>query len=202
MKKLDEENQLLKQQNEQNKLLEQQNKQNKLIEQQNDELNKLLELQKQEEDIDWDQINEITRKANELTKNINSRSPTNLRTFAPRRDPFDDINKNKEKLTPSPSKIPAPITKSLEPQGEAAGEQAGIKIMKIELKTLEDLIGYLKTELSNTEFSSKKALEISNEMIQKEDKACKLDKEICERDEDIERRFRKYYPDKYYPYIK
>ena len=181
MKKLDEENQLLKQQN---------------------ELNKLLEQQKQEEDIDWDQINEITRKANELTKNINSRSPTNLRTFAPRRDAFDDINKNKEKLTPSPSKIPAPITKSLEPQGEAAGEQAGIKIMKIELKTLEDLIEYLKTELSNTEFSSKKALEISNEMIQKEDKACKLDKEICERDEDIERRFRKYYPDKYYPYIK
>ena len=51
---------------------------------------------KQKEDIDWDQINEISRKANELTKNINSRSPTNLRKFSPRRDPFDDINKNKK----------------------------------------------------------------------------------------------------------
>ena len=79
-----------------------------------------------------------------MTKNINSRSLTNRRTFAPRRDPFDDINKNKKKLTPSPSKIPAPIPKSLEPQGVAVGEQAGIAIMKIELKTLEDLIGYLK----------------------------------------------------------
>ena len=68
----------------------------KLLEKQKDELNKLLEPQKQEEDIDWDQINEITRKANELTKNINSRSPTNLRKFAPRRDLFDDINKNKK----------------------------------------------------------------------------------------------------------
>ena len=69
-----------------------------------------------------------------MTKNINSRSPTNLRKFAPRRDPFDDINKNKKKLTRSPSKIPAPIPKLLEPQGVAVGEQAGIKIMKIELK--------------------------------------------------------------------
>ena len=65
--------------------------------------------------------------------------------------------------------------------------------MEIELKTLEDLIGYLKKELSNTDFSLKKALEI----IQTEDKAHKLDKEIREREEDIERRFRKYYPDKY-----
>ena len=68
--------------------------------------------------------------------------------------------------------------------------------MKIELKTLEDLIGYLKKELSNTGFSPKKALEINNEIIKTEDKACKLDKEIREREEVIERRFRKYYPDK------
>ena len=74
--------------------------------------------------------------------------------------------------------------------------------MKIELKTLEDIIEYLKKELSNTNFSSKKALEINNEIIQKEDKARKLDKEIREHEEDIERRFRKYYPDKYYPYKK
>ena len=74
--------------------------------------------------------------------------------------------------------------------------------MKIELKTLEDLIGYLKKELSNTDFSRKKGLEINNKIIQMEDKACKLDKEIREREEDIKRRFRKYYPDKYYPYKK
>ena len=76
---------------------------NKLLkEQEQDELNELLEntRNKQEKDIDWDKINELRRKVNELTKNINSKSPTDFRTFAPRRDPFDDINKNKEKLTP------------------------------------------------------------------------------------------------------
>ena len=119
IEKLDEDNKLLEQQNEQNKLLEQQNKQKKLLEQQNDELNKLLEQQKQEEDIP----------SGLIIKNINSGSPINLRTFAPRRDPFDDLNKNKEKLTPSPSKIPAPIPKSREPQGVAPGEQASIQIM-------------------------------------------------------------------------
>ena len=77
-----------------------------------------------------------------MIKNISSRAPTNLRTFASRRDPFDDISKNKEKLTPSPSKIPAPITKSREPQGLAAGEQAVIEIMKNELKTSKNYIEY------------------------------------------------------------
>ena len=153
---------------------------------------------KPEEDIDWDKINEIRRKANELTENINSRSPTNLRTFTPRRDQFDDINKNKEKLTPPLSKILKPH----EPQGVAVGEQAGFEIMKYELKTLEDYIGYLKKELDNTEFLSKKALEINNKIMQTEDRAHKLKQKICEREEDLERRFRKYYPNKYYPYKK
>ena len=80
-----------KQRHERIKLLKEQEKQRH-------ELNKLLKEQKQEEDIDWDQINELSRKANELTENINSRSPTNLRKFAPRRDPFDDKNKNKKKI--------------------------------------------------------------------------------------------------------
>ena len=75
-----------------------------------------------------DLINELSRNANEMMENINSGSPNNFRTFAPRRDPFDDINSNKEKLTPSPSKIPAPITKSLEPQGSAAGEQSVLRL--------------------------------------------------------------------------
>ena len=74
--------------------------------------------------------------------------------------------------------------------------------MKIELKVLEDYIGYLKKELNNTDLLSKKALKIDNKIIQTEDKACKLDKEIREPEEDLERRFRKYYPDKYYPYKK
>ena len=72
-----------------------------------------------------------------MTENINSGPTINFRTFAPRKDSFDDINKNKEKLTPSPSKIPAPISKipapiskSCEPQDVAAGEQAGIAIME------------------------------------------------------------------------
>ena len=74
--------------------------------------------------------------------------------------------------------------------------------MKNELKTLEDYIGYLKKELNNTDLLSKKALEIDNKIIQREDRIRKLDKEIREREEDIERKFRKYYPDKYYPYKK
>ena len=74
--------------------------------------------------------------------------------------------------------------------------------MKKELKTLDDYIGYLKKELDNTEFLSKKALEINNKIMQTEDKALKLNKEIRQREEDLERRFRKYYPNKYYPYKK
>ena len=137
-----------------------------------------------------------------MTKNINSRPLNDFRTFTPRRDPFDYINKNKEKLTPPLSKIPAPLPKSREPQNVAVGEQAGIQIMKNRLKTLEDYLGHLKKELSNTDFLSKQALEINNKIIQTEDKARILDKEIREREEDLERIFRKYYPDKYYPYKK
>ena len=141
-----------------------------------------------------------------MTENINSGPPINFRTFAPRRDPFDDINKNKEKLTPSPSKIPAPITKSREPQGLAAGERAGIEIMKNELKTSTNYIEYLKNELDNTELLSQRYLRIKDKIIQGEVKVCELEKKIRERKEDIERsmerRFRKYYHDKYYPYKK
>ena len=137
-----------------------------------------------------------------MTESINSGSPINFRTFAPRRDPFDHINKNKEKLTPSLSKLPAPISKSCEPQGVAIGEQVGLAIMENKLKTSKNYIEYLKKELRNTDFSSKKALEISNKIIKEEDEVRELEKEIREREEDIERRFRKYYPDKYYSYKK
>ena len=137
-----------------------------------------------------------------MTKNINSRTPTDFRTFTPRRDPYDDINKHKEKLTLPLSKTPAPIPKSRKPQGVAVGEQAGVEIMKNELKTLEDYIGHLKKELSNTDFLSKIALENNNKIMKMEDRAGEIDKEIREREEDLERRFRKYYPDKYYTYRK
>ena len=80
--------------------------------------------------------------------------------------------------------------------------QAGVEIMKNELKTLEDYIGHFKEELRNTDFLSKKALEINNKIIQIEDRARELNQEIREREEDLERRFRKYYPNKYYPYKK
>ena len=132
-----------------------------------------------------DLINELSRNANEMIENINSGSPINFRTFAPRRDPFDDINKNKEELAP------APISKSCEPKVLAAGEQAGIEIMKNELKTSKNYIEYLKKELDNTEFLSQKTLRINGKIIQEEDKVRELDKKIRERKEDIERSYGK-----------
>ena len=209
IKKFNEQNKKFIEQNKKyhlNKLLKEQEQDelSELLEKQRDELNKLLENKrnKQEEDIDSDKINELRRKINELTENINSKSPTDFRTFTPRRDPFDDINQNKEKLTPPLSKIPSTIPKSREPQGVAAGEQAGIEIMKNELKTSEDYIEHLKKELSKTDFLSKKALEINKKIILTEDRARELNQEIREREEDLVRRFRKYYPNKYYPYKK
>ena len=74
--------------------------------------------------------------------------------------------------------------------------------MENKLKTSKNYIEYFKKELNNTNLLSKKALEIDNKIIQEEDKARELEKEIREREEDLERRFRKYYPDKYYPYKK
>ena len=119
-----------------------------------------------------------------VIENIDSGPFIKFRTSAPRR--------YIKKPTPSPSKIPAAITKSLEPQGVAISEQAGIKIMENKLETSKNYIEYLKKELRNTDFSSKEALEISNKIIK--DEVRKLEKEIRERKEDIERRFRKYCP--------
>ena len=66
----------------------------------------------------------------------------------------------------------------------------------------KNYIEYLKKELRNMDFLSKKDLEITDKIIKEEDEVRKLEKEIREREEDIERRFRKYYPDKYYSYKK
>ena len=122
-----------------------------------------------------------------MTENINSEPSINFRTFAPRRDPFGDI----EKPAPSPSNIPAPITKSREPQGLAAGEQAGIAIMGNDLKNSKDIIEYLKKELDNTELLSQKYFRIRDKIIQEEYKALELEKKILERKENVERRYGK-----------
>ena len=127
-------------------------------------------------------------------ENIDKGPIAEFRPSFPRRDI--------KKPTPSPSKIPAPITKSREPQGVAVGEQAGIAIMENKLETSKNYIEYFKKELRNTEFSSTKNLEIRDKIMKEEDEVRKLEKEIRERKEDIERRFRKYYPDKYYSYKK
>ena len=105
----------------------------------------------------------------------------NFRTFALRRDPFDDIEKPP----------PAPITKSREPQGLATGEQAGIEIMKNHLKISKDIIKYLKKELNNTELLSQRYLESRDKIIQGEYKALELEKKIFEPKKDIQRRYGK-----------
>ena len=179
IKELNEQNEKNKLLEGQKKLLEQQNKQNKILEQQNDELNKLLEQQKQEEeDIPGDTLNELDRNVNEMVENINSGPSIKFRTFAPRRNPV-----------PSPSKIPAPITKSHEPQGLAAGEQAGIEIMKNDLKVSKDIIENLKKELNNTELLSQRYFEFKDKIIEQEYKALEIEKKIREREEDIERSY-------------
>ena len=133
MKEFDEEeeNKLLE---EQRKLLKQKNKQDKLLKQQKNEQDKLLE--------------ELKKLGEEYEEeNIDSGPFVEFRPSFPRRDI--------KKPTPSPSKIPAAVTKSREPQGVAVGEQAGIAIMENKLETSKNYIKYLKKELRNTDFSSK-----------------------------------------------
>ena len=95
-----------------------------------------------------DILNKLNRNVNEMTEQnkLIEQENINFRTFALRRDPFDDI----EKPTPSP------ITKSCKPQGLAAGQQAGIKIIKNDLKNSKDSIEILKKELDNTELLSQR----------------------------------------------
>ena len=183
MKELNEQTEKNKLLEEQQKLLKQRNEQNKILEQQDDEQKKLLEehkkLVEEEEEEEENMLWDI------MIENINSGPFIKFRKSAPRRDI--------KKLTPSPSKISDPITKSRETQGVAAGEQVGIAIVENKLETSKNYIEYLKKELRNTDFSSKKALEIINKIIKEEGEVRELEKEIRECEEDIERRFRKYY---------
>ena len=155
----DEKNKLLE---EQQKLLKQKNEHDKILKQQNDEQKKLLQ---EEENMPRD----IT------FENIDSGPFVKFRKSFLRRDI--------KKPTPSPSKIPAPITKSREPEDVAIGEQAGIAIMENKLETSKNYIEYLEKELKNTDFLSKKALEIKGKIIKEEDEVRKLEKEIRERKE-------------------
>ena len=107
-----------------------------------------------------------------MIENTNSGPSINFRTFAPRRDSFDNI----ENSIPSPSKIPAPITKSRKPQGLAAGEQTVNDIMKNDLENSEDIIEYLKKELNNTELLSQRYFRIKDKIIKEEVKALELKK--------------------------
>ena len=113
MKEINEQTKKYKVLEEQQKLLKQRNEQDKILKQQNDGQKKLLKEQKK--------LVEENRLRDIMIENINSESFIKFRTSAPRRDI--------KKPTFSPSKIPAPITKSREPQGVAIGEQAGIAIM-------------------------------------------------------------------------
>ena len=170
----DEKNKLLY---EQRKLLIQQNEHDKILKQQNDEQKKLLEEQKKlaEEKEEENMLRDIK------FKNIDPGPFVKPRKFFPRRDI--------KKPTLCPSKIPAPITKSCEPQGLAAGEQASIAIMEIKLGASKDIIEYLKKELNNTELLSQRYFEIKDKIIKEEYTALEIEKNIREHKEDKERRY-------------
>ena len=144
-------------------MLKQKNEQDKIIKQQNDELNKLLEERKK---LAEEEEENILR--NMKIENIDSGPFDKFRTSAPRRDI--------KKPTPSLSKISAPITKSRELQGLAAGEQSTIEIMKNDLKVSKDIIEYLKKELNNTELLSKRYFKIKDNIIKEEYKALEIEK--------------------------
>ena len=119
-----------------------------------------------------------------MFENTDSGPFVKFRTSFPRRDI--------KKPTPCSSKISTPITKSREPQGLAAGEQAGIEIMKNDLKVSKDIIEILKKDLNNTELLSQRYFEIKDKIIKEEYTVLEIEKKIREhKKEDIERRYGK-----------
>ena len=94
-----------------------------------------------------------------------------------------------KKSTPSPSKIPAPITKSRKPQGLVAGEQSTIEIMKNDLKVSKDIIEHFKKELNNTDLLSQRYFEIKDKIIKEEYAALEIERKIDEYKTDTERRY-------------
>ena len=104
------------------------------------------------------------------------RTPIPPQVPIPRINQYDD--KNKE-----PSKIPKP-SKSLKPQGIGAGEWARYVIKDENIKTNKEYIRYLETKLRDMDFSSKEALETSNQIEGMKNEIPKLEQEL-----------RKYYKD-------
>ena len=127
--------------------------------------------EQQEENIIW----------NIMFENIDKGPIAEFRPSFPRRDI--------KKPRPSPSKIPAPITKSCKPQGLATGEQSTIEIMKNDLKVSKDIIEHFKKELNNTELSSQRYFEIKDKITKEECAALKIERKIDEYKKDIERRY-------------
>ena len=171
MKEINEQEEKNKLLEKQRKLLKQKNEQDKILKQQNDEQKKLLEEQEEEENI----LKNIT------FENINKGPIAEFRPSFPRKDI--------KKPTPSPSKIPAPITKSRKPQGLAAGEQSAIEIMKNDLKVSKNIIEHFKKELNNTELLSQRYFEIKDKIIKEEYAALEIERKIDEYKKDIERRY-------------
>ena len=99
------------------------------------------------------------------------------------------LRRDIKKPTYSPSKVPAPITKSRKSQGLAAGEQSTFEIMKNDLKVSKDIIEHFKKELNNTELLSQRYFEIKDKIIKKEYAALEIERKIDEYKKGIERRY-------------
>ena len=163
MKELDDEEEKNKLLEEQLKLLKQKNEQNKILKQQNDEQKKLLEEQKK--------MIEEEEKAKKILQNITFENIDKVPIVE-----LIPLRRDIKKTTPSPFKIPAPITKSRKSQGLAAGEQSTTEIMKNDLKVSKDIIEHFKKELNNTELLSQRYFEIKDKIIKEEYAALEIEK--------------------------
>ena len=105
-------------------------------------------------------------------------------TVRRRKDQYDD--KNKE-----PSKIPKP-SKSLKPQGVGAGEWASYAIKLNNIENEKKILDHLESKLRRMDFSSKEALETSNQIEKMKNRIPKLEQELREYYEDLTRRDREY----------
>ena len=97
-----------------------------------------------------------------------------------RKDQYDDKNKELPKI-PKPSK-------SLKPQGVGIGEWARYAIKEENIKTNKKYISYLESKLRDMDFSSKEALETSNQIERMKNEIPKLEQKLREYYEDLIKR--------------
>ena len=164
-------------------------------------LNKLLDERRSQPNFDADQLrsqDSIPAEDEEPVplpklKNISNMEWFDERSFRtlmspqvpiPRIDQYD--NKNKE-----PSKITKP-SKSLKPLGIGAGEWARYAIKEENIKTNKEYIRYLESKLTDMDFSSKEALETSNQIERMKNEIPKLEQELREYYEGLIKRDREY----------